>query len=490
MATATTPSAGPALQPPGNGQQPDKAGDNRWLWISLALVLVLGLAVILVLPGLIDTSQQQAATSTGSADAGAVSVTAADAGAVSVTAADASKAMQDWLQLRARLELENIAQWGEPGWSQAVELAQVGERLLAQRNFSAARENFTRAVQQLQQLENGRGLLLSEALAAGFDALAENDVATAVKNFEQVLAIEPDHQGAQTALSRALARADVLQQMAMGVQEEANGDLVAAQAAYQQAIALDAAYEPALGAVERVTEQLRTLAFQDAMTRALSALDAGRLQTAGKALDEAARLQPDNQSVADNRSRLRQMHTAATLASLRRRAATQAGQENWQAVVDLYQMALTVDNSAGFARSGLTQAGERVKLNAQFDHYLQQPDRIYSPEPLKNAEKLLSAAGKAPAEESKLAAKISALQQLVQQAATPVAITLYSDGQTEVAVYHVGRLGLFTEHRLELLPGEYTVVGTRTGYRDVRKQLQVPPGGVSVLLVIRCEEPV
>jgi tetratricopeptide (TPR) repeat protein len=481
MATASKhTTAGPVLQPPGNGHQPDDTGDNRWLWISLALVLVLGLAVILVLPGLTDTSQQQAAASTGSADAGAVSV----------TAADANKAMQDWLQLRARLELENIAQWGEPGWSQAVDMAQAGERLLAQRNFSAAQQNFTRAVQQLQQLENGRGLLLSEALAAGFDALAENDVTTAVKNFERVLAIEPDHQGAQAALSRALVRADVMQQMAMGVQEEANGDLVAAQAAYQQAITLDAAYEPALGAVERVTDQLHTLAFQDAMTRALSALDAGRLQTAGMALDEAARLQPDNQAVADNRSRLRQMRTAATLASLRRQAATQAGRENWQAVVDLYNKALTVDSSAGFARGGLAQAGERVKLNAQFDHYLQQPDRIYSPDPLKNAEKLLSAAGKAPAEEPKLAAKISALQQLVRQAATPVAITLHSDGQTEIAIYHVGRLGPFTEHRLELLPGEYTVVGTRAGYRDVRKQLRVPPGSASVSLLIRCEEPV
>ena len=105
MATASKhTTAGPVLQPPGNGHQPDETGDNRWLWISLALVLVLGLAVILVLPGLIDTSQQQAATSTGSADTRAVPA----------TAADANKAMQDWLQLRARLELENIAQWGEP----------------------------------------------------------------------------------------------------------------------------------------------------------------------------------------------------------------------------------------------------------------------------------------------------------------------------------------------------------------------------------------
>jgi len=478
----TMPSAGPVLQPPGSGHLPgDARGEaNRWLWISLALVLLLGLAVILVLPQLIDTSQQQAAPS----------IDTAEIGSVPATATDANKALQDWLQLRARLELENIAQWGEPGWSQALEKAEIGKRLLAQRNFSAAGENLGQATRLLQQLDSGRGALLAEALAGGFDALAEDDVATAVKQFERVLAIEPEHQGAQVSLSRALVRAEVLQQMAIGVQAETNTDLVAAQAAYRQSTLLDAAYEPAISALQRVTEQLQALAFQDAMTRALSALDAGKLQAAGKALDEAASLQPDNRVVADNRQRLQQMRTAATLARLRRQAATQAGRENWQAVVDLYRKALTIDSSAGFARSGLARADERIKLNAQFDHYLQQPNRIFSPDPLKNAEKLLVAAGRAPVEEPKLAAKISALQRLVQQAATPIAITLHSDGQTEVAIYHVGRFGSFTEHRLELLPGEYTVVGTRTGYRDVRKQLPVVPGSASVSLLIRCEEPI
>jgi len=398
--------------------------------------------------------------------------------------------LQDWLQLRARLELENIAQWGEPGWSQALEMAQVGKRLLAQRNFSAAEQNFTRALQQSRQLDNGRGALLAAALARGHEALAGDDVATAVMHFERVLAIEPDHQAAQTGLSRAAVRAELLQQMAIGVQAEANGDLVAAQAAYRQSILLDAVYAPAISALEQVTEQLQSLAFQDAMTRALGALDAGRLQTAGKALEEAARLQPDNAVVADNRLRLQQMRTASMLDSLRRQAATQANRENWQAVVEIYRKALTVESSAGFARSGLTHASERVKLNAQFDHYLQQPARVHSPDPRKNAEKLLSAAGKAPVEEPKLAAKISALQRLVLQAGTPVAIILHSDGQTEVAIYRVGRLGLFTEHRLELLPGEYTVVGRCTGYRDVRKQLPVLPGSAPISLSIRCEEPI
>ena len=74
------------------------------------------------------------------------------------------------------------------------------------------------------------------------------------------------------------------------------------------------------------------------------------------------------------------------------------------------------------------------------------------------------------------------------QAGTPVAVTLSSDGETEVAIYHVGKLGQFTRHRLELLPGSYTVVGTRNGYRDVRKTLSVSPGHADASLQVICGE--
>ena len=50
---------------------------------------------------------------------------------------------------------------------------------------------------------------------------------------------------------------------------------------------------------------------------------------------------------------------------------------------------------------------------------------------------------------------------------TPIPVTLVSDGMTDVTVFRVGGLGSFAEHRLELLPGDYVVAGTREGYRDV-----------------------
>ena len=55
-------------------------------------------------------------------------------------------------------------------------------------------------------------------------------------------------------------------------------------------------------------------------------------------------------------------------------------------------------------------------------------------------------------------------------------------------VYKVGRLGTFTERALDLHPGTYTVVGTRRGYRDVRRQLVIEPGQKPAPLEVRCEE--
>jgi hypothetical protein len=149
---------------------------------------------------------------------------------------------------------------------------------------------------------------------------------------------------------------------------------------------------------------------------------------------------------------------------------------------------MRIDPSAAFARTGLARAEERVKLHGQFDHYLDKPSRLYSAAPLANAQKLLAAAGTAPRDEPQLETKITRLRGLVEAAAKPVRVTLDSDGETSVVIYHVGRLGKFDHHQLDLRPGDYTVVGSRPGYRDVRKVIRVRPGASLPPVLIRCEE--
>jgi len=56
-----------------------------------------------------------------------------------------------------------------------------------------------------------------------------------------------------------------------------------------------------------------------------------------------------------------------------------------------------------------------------------------------------------------------------------------------VVIYQVGRLGRFSVRTLELRPGTYTVVGSREGFRDVRKVFTLQPGS-KVEILVRCEE--
>jgi hypothetical protein len=88
----------------------------------------------------------------------------------------------------------------------------------------------------------------------------------------------------------------------------------------------------------------------------------------------------------------------------------------------------------------------------------------------------------------KLASQAEQLAALMELASTPIAITLISDGATEVTVYRVGELGQFTSKSLSLKPGNYTAVGHRVGYRDVRKNFSVLPGAANEPITIACTE--
>ena len=101
----------------------------------------------------------------------------------------------------------------------------------------------------------------------------------------------------------------------------------------------------------------------------------------------------------------------------------------------------------------------------------------------REAEAAGAAADRAAGEAAVLAARI-------QQAEAEIEVVIMSDGLTDVAIYHVGRLGLFQEKQLVLRTGNYTATGSRNGFRDVRQTLKVRPGSGKMVFTLRCEEPI
>ncbi len=72
----------------------------------------------------------------------------------------------------------------------------------------------------------------------------------------------------------------------------------------------------------------------------------------------------------------------------------------------------------------------------------------------------------------------------------PVRLSLVSDNATDVAIPSIGQFGTFAKRDIELKPGTYTVIGTRDGYRDVRRDITIAPGQESQTIRVSCSDPI
>ena len=461
------------------------------VWVLFGLVLVLTVAVLVILPSMVSVpnTDQQA----GVAEP-AKTIQPAPL-AVGVVRHDAEQALQDFLRLRAQPGLVAVEVWAAEEWQKAMATAASGDDYFGHGKFDKALSAYQDASKLLQALLDSRPQRLTETLASGWQALQQNHVDSAMSAFEQVLAMQADHEDGRLGLAQATVRNQVLQLMEQGAQAQSAqvrtvDNLTAAADAYSAALQLDPAYLPAQVAMQQVEVDLAGLAFEDAMSRALRSFDDGQLGLAEDALKAAMQIYPNDPAVQDMRQRLISAQRQSTLNGLRRQAAQHIKNENWLAAAESYRKALSINSQAIYARSGLADAQRRIKLHAQLDHYLVDTSRLSSDEPLENARKLLLANQAVAGNEPLLARKIAALKQAVRLAVIPVELLIQSDNMTEVAVYHVGRLGKFQQKQLTLRPGQYTVTGHCPGYRDVRKVINLRPESGTYTLFIRCEEPI
>jgi len=449
-------------------------------------LLLAGIGVLLVLPRYVtDTPPAPLPVKTAESQP-----PANDAPDLSAARQQAEQTLQQFLQQQAALQRDHADVWASTEWNTVLGQAQAGDRQFGAGHFEQAAQQYAGALAGLQALQAGRAARLDKTLAAGWQALENNQAGVAVKAFQQVLVMEADHAGAQRGLVRARVRPQVLKKVAEGAAAAQAGDWTTARTVYQTAVDLDSGYAPAVSGFEDARRQVRLQTFNQAMDTALTVLHHGRLSAAERALKQSASVNPEATVLQDARRRLGVARQQAALTGLRRMAAIAVRSEDWQKARRLYQQALKIDARAAFARKGLERAEQRVELHRQIDHYLDHPQRLSSDEPLANAEHLLASLKAVPVDEPRLAARVKRLSALVHAARQPVSIQLLSDDKTEVVIYHVGRLGHFTRRLLDLRPGTYTAVGSRPGYRDVRAEFRVQSGQPRRVVDIRCKEPV
>jgi hypothetical protein len=231
-------------------------------------------------------------------------------------------------------------------------------------------------------------------------------------------------------------------------------------------------------------------AFVAAMSEGLNALDDGDHASARAALQRAGALRPSAPEVAEALHRVEQAEVLEKISALREESAAAEEREDWHAATAHYRSILALDPTIRFARRGEERCAARADLADRIAYHLANPGRLSDDDVLTEATELLVRASEIDPAGPEHRRQVAELDRLVETAGTPLPVVLLSDGLTAITVYKVGRFGQFERRELTLRPGRYTVVGSRPGYRDVRRTLEVKPGTDPATLSVKCEEPI
>lgn len=406
-----------------------------------------------------------------------------------------AKAKQDAEELRSaidarllKLRERAVDQWGGAELKQAGDALAAGDKNFAEREYTAAVKQFSSVEPLLTTLEKRASEVLAAQLGAGAKALGEGRSADARTAFELASRIEPRNAAAARGLKRAATLDEVLALVSKAEGLEKEGNVAASLETFQKALALDNEAPRAAAGLARVSARVAGDAFAGAMARGFTALSKADYTAARSAFDAAGKIRPGAAEVAQALKQAEQEDRTRVIATKLETARGMETREQWADALKEYRAVLQLDSTVAFANDGVARTTPRAELNEQLEIYLTQPERLFSAPVRIGARQTLQRAKTTANPGPVLQLQIARLSDWVARADVPVQVALQSDNQTLVTIYRVGQLGAFEQRSLQLAPGSYTVVGTRPGYRDVRREIDVVPGAVLPPVVIRCED--
>jgi tetratricopeptide (TPR) repeat protein len=387
-----------------------------------------------------------------------------------------------------KLNERAVAQWGGEELSRANSLLASADQDVIAREYTKAEEKLNEIPPLLDILEKRAPLVFAEQLKAGAQALQDGRSEDAKAAFELALKLEPNNQIASRGLKRAGTLDQVLALLTTAERQEKEGDATSASDNFRQALALDSDANRASEGLARISSRQASDAFASAMARGYSALAATNYSQAREAFEQARRIRPDAPEIAQALLQIEQEQRTGVIGVKLVQAQKLESQEKWAEALKEYRSVLDLDTTVAAANDGVARAGPRAALNEQLELYLTQPERLFSQSVRVVAKETLARASAIANPGPILSRQVKTLGEWLARADVPVPVALQSDNLTQVTIYRVGALGAFEQRSLQLVPGSYTVVGTRPGYRDVRREISVMPGAAPDPVVIRCED--
>ena len=450
-----------------------------WALGGLAALIAIALVAFVWLPRMLPHSQPVPAS--------VVSASRPPA-APAAPGQDSSRAALE--QRLTALQARGAGIWGGADFATAKSRAAEAQSAHDAGDAALAARRLGEAAKLLDGVEAAAPAALAAELAGGDRALAAGQQELAAQAYDLAARIDPQDPRARAGQARARELSGVLPLLADAQNAVSAGQYPRAIEDYNQALNIDPQNADAKAGLARANAAYGDEAYAKAAGAGFAALGAGRLDEARAAFQRAQALRPNGAEAADGLKRVDAARRSRGFDSLRTRAEDYEADERWDDALAAYNTALRQDPSLEFAQEGKERAAARAELNEELQALIERPDRLASPEVREQASRLLQRAEQQPSPGPVLRLQIARVAALLPEFEKPVHVSLVSDSLTQVAIPSIGSFGSFARREVELKPGRYTVIGTREGYRDVRRDITVSPGQQTQTISVSCYEPI
>lgn len=221
---------------------------------------------------------------------------------------------------------------------------------------------------------------------------------------------------------------------------------------YSQALALDPRNAAARAGLDRANAAFGAGEYSQAVGAGFAALGAGRLEEAREDFQHALGIEP-------------------------------GGSEGALGLTEVAAALRTRDAAAARYRA-------RSDLESRLQALLDDPQQLDSAPVRAEAASLIREAEEMPSSGAVMRSLAARLAILLPAYDKPVHLALVSDNLTEIEIPQIGSFGTFSRREIDLKPGKYTVIGTRAGYREVRRDVTIAPGQSPQIISVRCQVPI
>ena len=493
----------PDTPDPESGKRPPRR-PRRALMAAISLAIVVGLFLIYSLARRNDIQTEKSepaslpsdATPASDSPSATASIDSPDSGEERPEPIDPGKLLLDreraeeslsaFLSKKGMLDQKGVLEWGSTIYADVLRVSAQADQMFLTQDFEAAINAYNRAMRDCEVLIAQIPEAFTNLLIDGSNALNAARGALAQRKFSAALKIDPTNALARVGLTRSKTIDRVVSLMASGNALEQQGKVALALTDYLEASRLDPMHELAAAAAKRAGDAIKQSEFQKLMSEGLRALETGDLIVSQQKFLKAGRFYPESKEVQDALLQVEEKRRLITIRQLSEKAAEAEKQEDWTEAYARYREILKIDPHIRVATEGSERSAKRIRLGKQIQYYLNHPDSLQSEQGREKATLTLYEAKALEDTGKQWTDQLSRFEDAVILATTPVRAVLESDGVTHVDVYQVGRFGPFHSKELSLLPGSYTVVGHRKGYKDVRITLKVAPGAEHVHQSIIC----